>query len=38
MTRLHMPESMSKTGVASAKPAEQGLETNRHFGRVVGAS
>ena len=38
MTRLHVPESKCKTGAAGARPAEQGLETNRHCGRVVGAS
>ena len=38
MTRLHVPKSKSKTGAARARPAGQGLETNRHCGRVVGAS
>ena len=38
MTRLYVPESKSETGAARARPAEQGLETNRHCGRVVGAS
>ena len=38
MARLHVPESKSKTGAAKARPAEQGLETKRQCGRVVGAS
>ena len=36
MTRFHVPESKSKTGAARARPAGQGLETNRRCGRVVG--
>ena len=38
MTRLHVPGNKSEIGAARATPAEQGLETNRHCGRVVGAS
>ena len=38
MTRLNVPESKRETGAARARPAEQGLETNGHRGRVVGAS
>ena len=36
-TRPHVPENKCKTGAARARPAGQGLETNRHCGRVVGA-